>query len=356
MKVTIREFERGIVVRNGVAQRWLEPGRHWVWMFRSDVNVERINVNTGFAVLTKQIERVMPESAGEVLFVPSDQVALVSLDGRPYVVLRPGKYVLWNYFEQVTAVLYDADQLMSEMPERFWKLAPNDIFTVDSVAPYERDLVYVNGVLDSVLEPGRYLISKLDRDVKVFSVDLRETELQIVGQEVMTNDKVSIRVNVIVKYRIVDPVKSHETVTNLRDALYSETQMSARRFAASMTLEQMLERRNEGVDEMVERVQTRAGEWGVEVLSIDLKDVVLPGEMKVILNRVIEAQKEAEANVILRREETAATRSLANTAKMLEQNPTLMRLKELEAIKEISGSVGNITVVTNELGDIGLKL
>ena len=187
-------------------------------------------------------------------------------------------------------------------------------------------------------------------------MDLRETELQIVGQEVMTNDKVSIRVNVIVKYRIVDPVKSHETVTNLRDALYSETQMSARRFAASMTLEQMLERRNEGVDEMVERVQTRASEWGVDVLSIDLKDVVLPGEMKVILNRVIEAQKEAEANVILRREETAATRSLANTAKMLEQNPTLMRLKELEAIKEISGSVGNITVVTNELGDIGLKL
>ena len=70
---------------------------------------------------------------------------------------------------------------------------------------------------------------------------------------------------------------------------------------------------------------------GLEVLDPGVKDLVLPGEMKVLLNRVIEAQKEAEANVILRREETAATRSMAQTAKVLGENPLLVRLKELEA-------------------------
>ncbi len=90
---------------------------------------------------------------------------------------------------------------------------------------------------------------------------------------------------------------------------------------------------------------------------MDLKDVVLPGEMKTLLNQVIEAEKRAAANVILRREETAATRSLANTAKLLESNPTLLRLKELESWKEIAATVGNVTVVASPqqlLGQLSL--
>jgi regulator of protease activity HflC (stomatin/prohibitin superfamily) len=95
----------------------------------------------------------------------------------------------------------------------------------------------------------------------------------------------------------------------------------------------------------------------VEVLDLDLKDLVLPGEMKVLLNRVIEAQKEAEANVILRREETAATRSMAQTAKVLAENPLLVRLKELEAYKELAGKVGQVNLMlgTGVLPQLQLK-
>jgi regulator of protease activity HflC (stomatin/prohibitin superfamily) len=98
----------------------------------------------------------------------------------------------------------------------------------------------------------------------------------------------------------------------------------------------------------------RALGWGVEIIRTDIKDVVLPGEMKQLLNRVIEAEKEATANNILRREETAATRSLANTAKMLERNPTLLRLKELETWKEIAGKVQKLTLIanTNDLSNL----
>jgi len=76
-----------------------------------------------------------------------------------------------------------------------------------------------------------------------------------------------------------------------------------------------------------------------------VKDVVLPGEMKALLNRVIEAEKEAAANVILRPEETAATRSLANTAKVMADNPVLLRLKELESLKGIAEEVGEVRLV-----------
>jgi regulator of protease activity HflC (stomatin/prohibitin superfamily) len=92
-------------------------------------------------------------------------------------------------------------------------------------------------------------------------------------------------------------------------------------------------------------VLPKAAEFGVRVESVGVKDVVLPGEMKTLLNRVIEAEKEAAANVILRREETAATRSLVNTARLMADQPVLLRLKELEAMKEIASQIKEVRLV-----------
>jgi regulator of protease activity HflC (stomatin/prohibitin superfamily) len=119
----------------------------------------------------------------------------------------------------------------------------------------------------------------------------------------------------------------------------------ARRWVAGATVDQLLERRNDARSTMRAELGERAERWGVAVLEIDLKDIVLPGEMKTILNQVIEAEKRAMANGILRREETAATRSLMNTAKLLEQSPMLLRLKELEAYKEIAERIDQMTVI-----------
>ena len=107
---------------------------------------------------------------------------------------------------------------------------------------------------------------------------------------------------------------------------------------------------------MKEELSERAAEWGVEIVQANLKDLVLPGDMKTLLNRVIEAEKEAQANLILRREETAATRSLANTAKMLEKNPMLLRLKEMEQLKELAGHIGQLTIVASSQDLMGKLL
>jgi regulator of protease activity HflC (stomatin/prohibitin superfamily) len=99
-----------------------------------------------------------------------------------------------------------------------------------------------------------------------------------------------------------------------------------------------------------EHAAPRAARFGVRMERVGVKDVVLPGEMKTLLNRVIEAEKEAAANVILRREETAATRSLANTARVMADQPVLLRLKELEALKEIAERIKEVRLVVGADG------
>lgn len=348
MIIVIRDNERGLVYRNGRLVGMLGAGRHRVFTMFAAVEVARINMDVPYVAATPEMLDVIPRKDAVPLDVPFGRVAAISVDGRPHALVEAGRYLLWQTRAEVTAELYDAHELLSSVPERFWAHVSTQTFRVVNVATFEQALLYVDGTLEQVLSGGRYLVSQLDRSVEVYFVDRREQELQIVGQEVMTADKVTLRVNVIVTFRIADAVAATETVDELDRALYAETQMAARRFVAGNTIEQMLESRNEAAELMAADVRERASGWGAQVLRVELKDVILPGEMKTILNRVIEAQKQAEANVIFRREETAATRSLANTAKMLEQNPTLMRLKELEAYKEIAGSIDNVTLVAGE--------
>jgi hypothetical protein len=96
-------------------------------------------------------------------------------------------------------------------------------------------------------------------------------------------------------------------------------------------------------------VRRRAAAFGVSVLSLGIRDVILPGEMKALMNKVIEARKAADANLIMRREETAAMRSQANTARLLDNNPTLMRLRELDVLEKVAGN-SKLNVVLGEKG------
>jgi len=118
---------------------------------------------------------------------------------------------------------------------------------------------------------------------------------------------------------------------------------------ATRDLDAFLTDKDAVTDEFAESVRRRAGELGLEVVSVGVKDVILPGDMKDLLNRVTEAKKAAEANLIARREETAAMRSQANTARLLADNPTLMRLRELEVLERVATS-GKMNVVLGEKG------
>jgi regulator of protease activity HflC (stomatin/prohibitin superfamily) len=202
----------------------------------------------------------------------------------------------------------------------------------------------VDGRLLRTLAPGLHGFWNFSRNVRVELTDLRVQELAVQGQEIMTRDKVSLRLNLSALYRVRDPVLMHERLPRHRDYLHRTLQFALRQAVAERTLDELLAAKGALEAEMQETVRGRIEAQGLALEDLGLKDVILPGEMKEILNQVVQAEKAAQANLIRRREETAATRSLLNTAKLMEQNPLLLRLKELETLERVTDRVGNLTL------------
>jgi regulator of protease activity HflC (stomatin/prohibitin superfamily) len=166
-----------------------------------------------------------------------------------------------------------------------------------------RGLRYVDGRLTDVLEAGRYRLptpSRLIRrpKVEVVLVDMRERELTIKGQEILTSDKVAVRVSILTQFKVVDPVAAVEKVAGYEDRLYSDVQLAARRSLASMTLEAILTNRNQLSDEILTELQSGTAGYGVEILRADVKDIVFPGNLQDIMNRVLAAERLAEAQLV----------------------------------------------------------
>ena len=169
------------------------------------------------------------------------------------------------------------------------------------------------------------------------------------GQEIMTADKVTLRLNALVTYRVVDARQSVSVADDAPQTLYREAQLALRAVIGARDLDDFLVAKDAVGREVEEILRERAKALGMKIVSAGVRDVILPGDMKDLMNKVTEAKKAAEANLISRREETAAMRSQANTAKLLADNPTLMRLRELEVLEKIA-STGNLNVVLGEKG------
>ncbi|MEV6493624.1 slipin family protein, partial [Actinoplanes sp. NPDC051633] len=167
-----------------------------------------------------------------------------------------------------------------------------------------RGLRYIDGRLDEVLEPGRYELSKrrfpgrrVPR-VAIVPIDVRERELNIKGQEILTADKVAVRVNIITHFRVVDPAAAVERVADYNDRIYSDVQLAARRSLASMTLETILTNRNQLSEDILRDVEGVSAGYGVRIIRADVKDLVFPGNLQEIMNRVLTAQRMAEAQMV----------------------------------------------------------
>jgi regulator of protease activity HflC (stomatin/prohibitin superfamily) len=166
-----------------------------------------------------------------------------------------------------------------------------------------RGLRYVDGRLAEVLDAGRYELRasriRLRRPtVEIVQVDMRERELTIKGQEILTSDKVAVRVSILTQFQVVDPVAAVERVASYEDRLYSDVQLAARRSLASMPLDTILTNRNQLSEDILADVQTLAESYGVRILRADVKDLVFPGNLQDVMNRVLTAQRLAEAQLV----------------------------------------------------------
>jgi regulator of protease activity HflC (stomatin/prohibitin superfamily) len=205
-----------------------------------------------------------------------------------------------------------------------------------TVFEYQRALLYRDGKFIKTLEPGSYWLWKFNTSVT--KMDIRPTFLTLPGQELVTVDNMSIKVSLSVNYRIVDPYAAVQMTDSFSAALYTVAQLELRQLIAPMTIDQLMVARPAISEGLQKAIANRAAEFGVEVISADIKDIMLPGEIKKIMTQVVKAQKEAQAALEKTRGETAALRSLANAARMLEASPALMQLRLLQSIGETSGN------------------
>ena len=219
-----------------------------------------------------------------------------------------------------------------------------------TVEAYEKGLKFRNGRLVEILGPGRYRVASIWAKERIAKVDLRVRMLVLQGQEIMTADKVTLRLTAMAKMKVIDPAAALLSVDDYAGQVYADVQLALRAAVGGLELEALLGQKGLLGETVRAAVAERARGYGVDVLDVGVRDLILPGEMKAILNQVMEARKKAEAALILRREEVAATRSLANTAEMLARNPTLLHLKELEALERIVGHGGSIVIAPEKLG------
>jgi regulator of protease activity HflC (stomatin/prohibitin superfamily) len=202
----------------------------------------------------------------------------------------------------------------------------------------------VDGQVRELLKAGAYGFWRFNRQVQVECVDLRSQALEVSGQEILTKDKVGLRLNLSANWRYEDVRKAYAQTGKPTEYVYRELQLGLRVAVGTRTLDELLENKSTIDDIVTEYARVKLADAGMKLDSLGVKDIILPGEMKTILAQVVEAEKSAQANVIRRREETAATRSLLNTAKLMEDNPIALRMKELETLERVAERIDKISV------------
>jgi regulator of protease activity HflC (stomatin/prohibitin superfamily) len=353
-RVKVALHERALVYRERNFERVLAPGRYWLWGRELDVklyDVTQPELDLPRADVLIAEARAELEPHVQIVELGDREVGLVYKNERLAGVLPPGGRQL--YWRGPVSVRVDVRDIAKEYEldpgvVRVLARAKGVSGVTEAVGSVEIPdtsvgLLIVDGELREVLKPGLTAYWKYHRSVKVEMVDLRLQAMEVSGQEILTRDKVSLRVNLTAMWQVMDAVKARATVSNFVDYVYKELQFSLREAVGSRTLDELLTDKN-ALDREVGASAVKLEASGLAVRSVGVKDVILPGEMKTILNQVVEAEKLAQANLIRRREETAATRSLLNTARLMEENPTLLRLKELETLEKVTEKVDKITV------------
>lgn len=349
-KVVVNDDERAFLTRDGRFERLLGPGRHSEIdtgrrLKAEVVKVVRAELLAEKALLIEKTHPAVAEQNFTIVQTQPHEVAIVSFDGEAkHIVVPNATRAFWKALTQVDVDVVDAsaDVRVAKRHQDRIDLTRSALVTFAIVEAHEAGLLFVDGKLVERLGPGRHAFWNVGRTVRVQKVDLRATPLEVTAQEILTKDRVGIRVTLTAFTKVVDPEKAVLGTGDVAATIYKIVQFAIREAVATRTLDEILAARDTIDSEVRAFVAVRVGELGVEIGEIGVKDVILPGDVRDLLNKVVEAERMAKANLIRRQEETAATRSLLNTARLMEDNPLLQRLKELEALEKLVEKVGRI--------------
>lgn len=351
-RIVVEEHQRVLLYKKGHFVDLLKPGSYHFLNISGELTYETFDTNvlefkSKYAdVLIKKHPDVI-ERNFFLVDVADRQVAIVSVDGKMYKVLPPGsRQLFWKEMRELSVEYVDISSEY-EVPQPLLRALlriQSDQVLFQLVPESHVGLLFLDGKYIKNVEPGVYLYWRAGGQIALDVLDTRVQQVDVSGQEILTKDRVSLRLTLSCSYKISDPLAAKSKVANYSDYLYKEVQFGIREAVSVRTLDELLAEKDALNGVVLEYVKEKFAAIGIEVKTIGVKDIILPGDMREMMNKVIEAKKLAEANQIKRREETAATRSLLNTAKLMESNPTLMRLKELETLEKVSEKIGSLNL------------
>ncbi|MFN8391387.1 MAG: slipin family protein [Bdellovibrionota bacterium] len=359
--VQVGDGELALLFKEKRFQRILTPGRYTLFNPAGRYQVRSISLQQPEftdplgEILLEQYPAQLSEHL-TLIAMGASEVGLVYFDDALVDILPPGKRILyWKQAKKIRVERVDLETsieiskplqtvLRRSGPMRTGQswLAAN-ILLVD-VLNQHVGLLSVNGAIERQLGPGSYAFWKAGKNVSVQIIDQRLQVLDVQGQEILSKDKVSLRLNVTASYHVEDAFVAVSKSSDFKTFLYNSLQFAIRETVGTRTLDDLLTNKEAVSANILSYAKDAVKSIGVDVDQLGVKDIILPGDMRTIFNQVVEAEKIAEANLIRRREETAATRSLHNTAKMMENNPTLLRLKELEVLETVTQKIERFTV------------
>lgn len=360
-RITVKKNERALLLRNGDFERVLDAGTHWLFGGLDQLRVETFPLDqTAFrhALADYLMAKEPAVVAAEFVRVElaENQVGLRSENGVLVEILPPGtRRLFWKGLVDVAVQVIDL-QAGAELPAALVARLTQTQLRQRAVAGLEgvlqvqvpdgmSALLSIDGKVERLLSAGAYAFWKYGRTIAAELVDLRLQAVEVSGQDIMTRDMVGLRLNLSATWRYTDVQRAYAQLQKPAEYLYRELQFALRAAVGTRTLDELLENKTVIDDVVSAFMAPKLAPYGMAMESVGVKDIVLPGEMKTILTQVVQAEKQAQANVIRRREETAATRSLLNTAKVMEDNPVALRMKELETLERVAERIDKISVV-----------
>lgn len=346
-KVRINTGKIGLVFKRDNYDRVITKGVYWLKISEKVIEYDMTSEFYAPVDLNILLKDTVLKEHLIIQEVKDNEIVLKYENGNFKDVLKPGRYAFWKGvtdYKFITADLSkieineDIDKAVLQSKEL------SEFVRVVSLEPKQKALLYVNGKYVKILNEDVYYFWKNSDTVHAVKADIRQLQMEISGQEILTKDKAALRINFYVQYKVSDIEKAYNETKDHEKQLYILVQLALREFVGMLSLDEILEKKESVSDYVFKTLKEKVEAIGVKIIGSGVRDIILPGEVKDIMNHVLIAQKRAQANIITRREETASTRSLLNTAKLMEENDMLFKLKEMEYVEKIADKISSISI------------
>lgn len=346
-KLQVKTNHVALVFNQGELQKVHSAGQYWMWGNKEVVEYNKAELFPMRRDMDALLKNEQLAAMLEIVDVMDDEIIVVYKNKVFYTVFAAGRYIFWKdngiySFERYQRTALEVPAAIARNIRT--KGSMLNFLRMYTVGANEKGLLFVDEQFQGILNAGDYCYWKNEIKVQVLFVDVRQQTMDMNGQEILTKDKVQLRINFNIVYQVRDLLTAYVANKEVEKQMYNAVQLMLRQKVGRLSFDELMENKENVSQAILEDVQAELVALGIDLKACGIKDIILPGDIREIMNQVLIAEKKAQANMITRREETAATRSLLNTAKLMEENDMLMRLKEMEYMEKIADKVGEISL------------